>query len=351
MSAPTLIDNLNQIASIKSDIKSAIENKGVDMTGLSFADYPGAISSIQTGGTFVTETLNVSVNNTYYPGQGVDGFSQVVVNVPQVVTGFTEKEITEGNINIVNLNNSASFVASSAFIGDTNIHTIYLPNCKTINNDAFNNCTQLSEFNLPELSYCGKRAFKNTLVQSIYLPNCSFLDDGAFENCYVLTDINIPLCNRLGNSVFQGCRELSIVSLDVSVFGIHTFRNCSSLTSVYLQNCSTTTDGMFANDRNLVDISLPNCGYIYDYTFISCYTLPSITLEQCSQIGNYAFNYCSSLSEITIKYSSVCTNRNGNLFNGCSSLTAIYVPSSLVDAYKSAPNWSFYSSMIFPISE
>lgn len=88
MSAPTLIDNLNQIASIKSDIKSAIENKGVDMTGLSFADYPGAISSIQTGGTFVTETLNVSVNNTYYPGQGVDGFSQVVVNVPQSVTGI-----------------------------------------------------------------------------------------------------------------------------------------------------------------------------------------------------------------------------------------------------------------------
>ena len=66
---------------------------------------------------FVTETLNVSANGTYNPGQGVDGYSQVVVDVPQSVTGFTEKNITEGTIEIINLNNSASFVASGREAG------------------------------------------------------------------------------------------------------------------------------------------------------------------------------------------------------------------------------------------
>ena len=68
---------------------------------------------------FVTETLNVSVNNTYYPGEGINGFSQVVVDVPQSVTGYTEKDVTENNFGLINLNNSASFVASEAFQSNT----------------------------------------------------------------------------------------------------------------------------------------------------------------------------------------------------------------------------------------
>ena len=112
-----LIDNLNTIESIKTDIKSAIENKGVDMTGVSFGSYADKIGEISGGGgsaviegltitsngtytagagvdgyspvevdvpapEFVTETLSVSANGTYTPSEGVDGYSQVNVNVP-----------------------------------------------------------------------------------------------------------------------------------------------------------------------------------------------------------------------------------------------------------------------------
>ena len=136
-----LIDNLNTIESVKTDIKAAIENKGVDMTGVSFPGYASKIGEITTSfvtvplnvsvnGTytpsegvdgysqvnvnvpapqFVTETLNVSANGTYNPGEGVDGYSQVVVDVPQSATGFKEKDITEKSYEIINLNNSASF--------------------------------------------------------------------------------------------------------------------------------------------------------------------------------------------------------------------------------------------------
>ena len=98
---------------------------------------------------FVTETLSVSTNGSYTPGEGVDGYSQVVLDVPQSVTGFTQKEITEGNIEIINLDNSASFVASSAFKNNTTIKTVNLPYATSVGSSAFNNCTSLSQVSLP----------------------------------------------------------------------------------------------------------------------------------------------------------------------------------------------------------
>ena len=43
----TLIDNLNAIDNCKKDIKTALENKGVDMTGVAFAGYAEKINALQ----------------------------------------------------------------------------------------------------------------------------------------------------------------------------------------------------------------------------------------------------------------------------------------------------------------
>ena len=300
-----LIDNLNTIESIKTDIKSAIENKGVDMTGVSFGSYADKIGEISGGGgvnpsgtleisengvynvysyssasvdvhpsaslsetyisngdynitgefnggvitvdvpapQFITETLNVSENGTYNPGEGVDGYSKVVVDVPQRVTGFTEKEITEG-IQIVNLSNSASYVSPNVFAKNKYIQTVYLPNCTSVGENAFASCSNLS---------------------SIYLPNCEYIGSSVFYICSSLTQVNLPMC---------------------------------------------------------------------------------------SYIGRGAFGYCSSLSIITIGYSSICSLVTSAALSNTqitSSTGSIYVPASLVDSYKSAKNWSYFSTQIFPI--
>lgn len=214
-----LIDNLNTIESVKTDIKSAIENKGVDMTGVSFPGYASKIGEITT--SFVTVPLNVSANGTYTPGQGVDGYSQVVVDVP--ISGWDQKSFTEGTIEIINLDNSASFVASSIFKN-------------------------------------------NATIQTVNLPYATIVNDYAFQNCKSLSQVSLPMCNS---------------------------------------------------------------------------------------IGIYAFGYCSSLSIITIGYSSVCSLAGSNAFSITSIASgtgSIYVPASLVDAYKSATNWSYFSTQIFPIS-
>ena len=205
-----LIDNLNTIESIKTDIKAAIENKGVDMTGVSFPGYASKIGEISGGG------------------------------------GWDQKSITEGTVEIINLNNSASFVANMAFQNNKTIQTVNLPYATSVGEQAFQNCNSLSQVNLPM---------------------CSSIGGQAFNYCYSLTQVSIPMC---------------------------------------------------------------------------------------SSIDWYIFGYCSSLSEITIGYSSVCILNYSNAFEGtliASGTGSIYVPASLVDAYKSAENWSYFSSQIFPISE
>lgn len=313
-----LIDNLNIIESVKTEIKTAIENKGVDMTGVSFPGYASKIGEITTSfvtvplnvssnGTytpsegvngysqvnvnvpapqFVTETLNVNENGTYTPGQGIDGYSQVVVDVP--ISGWDQKSLTEGTIEIINLDNTASFVASNAFMNNTTIQTVNLPYATSVGNNAFEGCSSLSQ---------------------ISLPVCGVINFGAFRYCSLLSQASLPMCRYIGNSVFEGC---------------------SSLTQV----------------------SLPMCSYIGYYVFYGCSSLTQVSLPVCSVIDFGAFQHCSSLSIITIGYSSVCSLHSSNDFSNTqitSSTGSIYVPASLVDAYKSATNWSYFSTQIFSI--
>ncbi len=284
--AATLNENLNLILSYKSEIKSAIEAKGVDMTNVPLSGYASAIGSISTA--FVTETLSVSVNGTYTPGQGVDGFSEVVVDVPQSVTGFTEKDITERNIVIVNLSNSASFVASEVFFHSSTIQTVSLPDCTFIGRVAFQGCTSLTD---------------------LYIPQCQTIEAEAFMNCRALNSINLPNCMNLSRSCFLGCTSLSYASvcMTTSSISITTFKS-TGLISVFFEGSFT--------------------GF---YTFENCRSLSEIYLGSTSVtlFGEGAFN-------------------GTPIGSGTGS---IFVPESLVSEYQVADGWSSFSSQIFPIPE
>ena len=187
------------------------------------------------------------------PGQGGGG-------------GLDQKSITEGNIEIINLDNSASFVASSVFKENKNIQTVNLPYATSVGNSAFYSCSSLSQ---------------------VSLPMCSYIGASAFYRCYSLSQVNLPMCAFLGENAFY---------------------NCTSLTQM--------------------------------------------SLPMCSHIGSNAFYRCRLLSIITIGYSSICSLVTSAAFNGAqitSSMGSIYVPASLVDSYKTVPNWSYFSTQIFPI--
>ena len=271
-----LIDNLNTIESIKTDIKAALENKGVDMTGVSFPGYASKIGEISGGG------------------------------------GFDQKSITEKSYDIINLDNSASFVSTEAFKSNKTIQTVNLPYATSVGFSAFYGCYSLAQVNLPMCSYIGNNAFFYcTSLTQVSLPVCTTISNNAFQYCSKLTQVDLPMCSSIGNYAFQECYSLA-------------------------------------------QVSLPVCGSIGTNAFAFCNKLTQVDLPMCSSIGNNAFDYCTLLSIITIRYSSLCSLGGSNVFSKTqitSSTGSIYVPTSLVDSYKSAKNWSYFSTQIFPIPE
>ena len=304
--------------------KTYISNGSYNITG----EFNGGVITVDVPAPqFITETLNVSANGTYTPGQGVDGYSQVVVDVP--IDGWDQKSATEGAIKIINLDNSASFVASSAFQYNNTIQTVNLPNCTSVGAYAFYDCNSLSQ---------------------VSLPVCSYIGENAFYDCNSLSQISLPVCSYIGGVAFRNCNSLSQVSLPVcSYIGDYTFYSCSSLSQVSLPVCSRIGDNAFRYCSSLSQVSLPVCSRIGDYAFYSCSSLSQVSLPVCSRIGDYAFYSCTNLSTVIIRNSEVCSISNATFSYTLLSKGYVYVPESLVSAYQVANNWSQYSSRIFPI--
>ena len=364
-----LTDNLNLIVSIKSDIKSAIENKGVDMTGVSFPGYADKIGEISGGGGVnPSGTLEISENGVY----DVYSYASASVNVPQSVTGFTEKEITEG-IKVVNLSNSASYVRQGVFTLCQQIQTVYLPNCTNVEDYAFQSCYSLTQVSLPMCSYIGAFVFQNCFsLSQVSLPVCSYIGNNAFRYCSSLSQVSLPMCSYINDFAFGYCSSLSQVSLPMcSYISAYVFYNCSSLSQVSLPMCSYIGDYAFYNCFSLSQVSLPMCSYISAYAFWNCsslsqvnlpvctsigyvafqkcYSLTQVSLPMCSYIGDYAFYSCINLSTVIIRSSEVCSIKNNTFSYTSLSKGYVYVPESLVSAYQVANNWSQYSSRIFSI--
>ena len=329
------------------------------------------------GGVKPSGVLDISNNGVF----DVYSYASANVNVP--TTGFDEREVTEGKLNIVNLNNSASFVKNYVFNTNSYVQTVNLPDCYEVKNDAFISCSSLSQVNLPM---------------------CIRIDSAAFRNCSSLSQVNLPMVKYIGQSVFGACSALSSLTLCTDVywtipFGTRTYGgtpivNESSSASIYVRSdtyslwissqlwssisskfvsvpvsgpalsfsngllsgttkaiASDFTSYLSVSKSDITGVSLPECKYLYDGTFLSCTSLTQVNLPMCSYIGSQAFWNCVYLSSITIGYSGVCS-LSYEVFDFTpitDGTGSIYVPASLVEAYKSAPNWSQFSSQIFPI--
>lgn len=123
--------------------------------------------------------------------------------------------------------------------------------------------------------------------------------------------------------------------------------------SVSLPNCSNASiNNIFYNCRSLEIVNLPKLTYAYRGMFNGCSKLASLSLPCCNNIGVQAFMNASKLTSLTLGANSVATLQNTNAFTNtpiASGTGYIYVPSDLVESYKSANNWSTYASQIMAI--
>lgn len=118
--------------------------------------------------------------------------------------------------------------------------------------------------------------------------------------------------------------------------------------SPYIGALEAWIEGKIENFRDNNMRSIPS------YGFVGQSLLEEVILPQCTIIKDNAFYNCISLQSLYLLTSSVCTLSNSNAFYSTpienstytDSFGSIYVPASLVNSYKAAENWSYYSNRI-----
>ena len=261
----------------------------------------------------------------------------------------------------------------------------------------FSGCTNLSSLGSYVFNSLGDYMFAGTALTSYKLyPYTDYIGNYVFQSCTSLTEIDLKDMKSIveaGTSIFDGCTNLSVIYInnegyrtaqgwseysslmsmniepepalsfsDGLLYGSISAISSTNLTElriplidilyVSLPNCTSVSMATFRNCYDLTSVSLPMCEYIGNGAFYGCWSLSQVSLPVCSYIGNVTFYGCDSLSIITIGYSGVCSLPYYDAFDVTpigDGTGSIYVPASLVDAYKTAENWSMYSNQIFSI--
>lgn len=203
-----------------------------------------------------------------------------------------------------------------------------------IHGGAHINDSSITELINDKVKYVGYRAFRSCYNLSlISLPNCEYIEGPAFEMCSSLQTVNMPKCSNIG---------------------YYAFYNCKSLSQVSFPECVTIERNAFFDCSSLTQVSFPECINIGNDAFGYCSSLTQVSFPKCTSIGDNAFYSCSLLTSLYLnQVTSVPTLNNSNAFDS-SPLSAggngtIYVPSSLVTAFKAAENWSYVSDRIVGI--
>ena len=288
------------------------------------------------GGVSPSGVLDISNNGVF----DVYSYASANVNVP--TGGYNEREVTEGKFNIVNLNNSASFVKNYIFYKNTSLQTVNLPDCYKVEEAAFMNCSNLTTVNLPVCRSIGSSAFMNcSSLSQVNLPMCSIIGSSAFRSCYSLSQVNLPMVKTIGISAFGACSALTSLTLCTDVywtipFGTRTYGgtpivNPSSSASIYVRSdtyslwissklwsdysskfvsvpvsgpalsfsngllsgttkaiASDFTDYLSVTKSDITGVSLPECKYLMESTFAGM-SLNSVYLPECEVLDGYTF--------------------------------------------------------------
>lgn len=250
---------------------------------------------------------------------------------------------------------SDGLVTSGAFMSNSDIVSI-ATNADEIQDNAFMVCTALVSASLSTCSVIGSTAFyKCYSLSSVYAPYVESVSWMGFEYCSSLTSIDLPNCSYIDGAAFGYCLSLSRISAPkVEYINRQAFFSCPLLASVYLPSCSVIESGAFRRCYALSYAGLPVCESVGSYAFTSCSSLTDIVLPSCSFIGEQAFSGCRSFSTITLTgYSSVCVLSNSNAMQGTKITPTtgfIFVPNSLYESYRVAPEWSYFFPRIMPMS-
>lgn len=153
-------------------------------------------------------------------------------------------------------------------------------------------------------------------LQKIDMASVKSVGNNAFRECSALVEVNLPVLETLGSAAFIYCTALAEVKFPAmlrSGVTANALRYCSALKKVDFGEIDTA--------KGLVGYCLADCNVLE--------MLVIRNTDQPPKLAATAFN-------------------NTPIKTGTG---YIYVPSAMVDAYKSATNWSAYADQIRAIED
>ena len=283
-----------------------------------------------------TNKVNVTSQNSYMPRYNYS--SATAITIPRTVTynGTT--------YNVAGIDNNA-------FEGTTKLTKVTMDvnsNMKKMGNDAFKNCTGLTEVKF-YVDSIGDNAFSGcTSLTKVDMEEYGrIIGKSAFSGCTALTRVVFPRNNNLtiGNGAFSGCNNLSRVDVS-SIYrwlygyygnsssnplstGAHLYIDNQEVTNVTIPNEITSIHAYtFSGFKHLKSVTMHNAvTRIESYAFYNCTGLTSVNLGAVKTIGEYAFSYCTSLTSISIPNS--VTEMGPYTFSDCNALKSITLGNGL----------------------
>lgn len=168
-------------------------------------------------------------------------------------------------------------------------------------------------------------------LTTIELNNVTEIGTAAFNYCYNLTSVKIPKILKLNDQCFDNCSKLTQLDIaSVEQIGSRAF-NQTKIETLVLPNLITLQIGAFSGMSNVTKIDIGNSftGSIYASTFQNDATLTTVILRKTTGIVTMGANGAPQDNPFL---------NSGILNDG----GYIYVPSTLVDTYKTNSAWLKY---------
>lgn len=280
-----------------SVITTAENNTKVLETANTWLEDDITLVDVTSGGGGTLGTKTITQNGTYNAtDDDLDGYSAVTVNVSGGITptGTKQISITENGTITEDVTNYASAEITVAVSGGIDV-------------DGIATNTEPSGTIALTATSIQKYAFAYKPITDISAPNVTQLNQGAFSNCRSLASVSFPsVRNIYSSNVFEQCRALTTLVFPslVSTQANNIVVGCSNLTTVDIgPNFSSVLANVFAQANKLATLILRKSDAI-------------VTLANVSAFTNTPFRGYNSL------------------------VGTVYVPTALIESYKTATNWS-----------
>lgn len=342
-----LTDKLNAIG-------DAIREKTGKTNKFTLDEMPNEITSIETGGGGTTpanpiiEPLEVTVNGTYTAPNGVDGYSPVTVNV-SIPDGYIvpsgTKTITENGTHDAREYESVSV--------NVPIPDGYIKPSGTLNiteNGTYDVTEKVSAVvSIPEQEI----VLQNKTIEE----NGTYSADAGYDGLGQVT-VNVSGGTNTESEEVAALLGNTMTVLDNSLVTSLRTRVCQAATkliTVNLPNVTSLGAYAFYQCSNLETVTLPKLTTISTQIWYMCPKLERADCGQLKSISAQTFASCAALKTLILrKTDSICTlsNANGVSGSGIGKGTGyVYVPSALIDTYKTATNWSTFAAQFRAIED